>query len=100
MSQHAYTLITVVLLNGCSQAINPETEALYVSTCAPCHASGAADAPVAHDPVDWDYRLRDGLDPLVASAIRGRISMPPRGRCWECTDDQIRALVEFMVAPK
>ena len=68
--------------------------------CAACHASGAADAPVTHDPVDWDYRLRRGMEPLVQSAIRGRIAMPPRGRCWDCTDEQIRALVEFMAAPR
>jgi cytochrome c5 len=39
------------------------------------------------------------MDTLVQSAIKGLNGiMPPRGLCADCSDDQLKAIVEYMVA--
>ena len=70
--------------------------ALYNRACMACHASGAAGAPKTHDAAAWAPRLEKGMDVLVASAKNGMNAMPPRAMCMDCTDDEYKALIEFM----
>ncbi|MEH6578154.1 MAG: c-type cytochrome [Amphritea sp.] len=69
---------------------------LYNTKCAACHASGVLDAP-KFGTSDWADRSAKGLDTLVNNAINGFNAMPPRGTCADCSDDEIKATVEYMV---
>jgi cytochrome c5 len=40
-----------------------------------------------------------GMDALVASVNTGLNAMPPKGMCFDCTDDDYKALIEYMAAP-
>ncbi len=69
---------------------------LYNTKCAACHASGVLNAP-KFGTSDWADRAGKGLDTLVSNAINGFNAMPPRGTCADCSDDEINAIVEYMV---
>ena len=84
-------------LAALSEGFNAETT--YMQSCFACHSSGAAGAPkVGPGNADaWTPRLEKGLDAVVANAINGLNTMPPKGLCFTCTDDDLKALVEYMV---
>ncbi len=88
----------IVQLAQLSDGFTPE--ATYMQFCFACHSTGAAGAPKVGpgNKAAWDERLQKGLDAVVANAISGLNAMPARGICMTCTDDEIRALVEYMIA--
>lgn len=71
--------------------------AVYATACAACHDSGAAGAPRTGDKAAWDARLAHGKEPLYSHAIKGFNAMPPRGGCTDCSDDERRSMVDYMV---
>ena len=80
-------------------ASGPRTgDQVYGSACLACHDTGAAGAPKKGVAADWAPRIAQGEDTLVSNAINGIRGMPPRGTCMTCTDDEIRAAVQFIVA--
>ncbi|MEX0963721.1 MAG: c-type cytochrome [Pseudohongiellaceae bacterium] len=76
-----------------------DAEATYMMSCFACHSTGAAGAPkVGPGNADaWTTRLEKGMDAMVANAINGLNSMPAKGLCFTCADDDLRALVQYMV---
>ena len=73
-------------------------EQVYSTTCMACHATGAAGAPKLGDAAAWGPRLEKGLDGLMNSALNGLNAMPPRGTCGNCSDEELKAAVEHMMA--
>ena len=75
-------------------------EAVYKQACISCHMTGAAGAPKLGDMSAWQPRIAGGVDTLVQSAIAGvpGTAMVAKGACNTCSDDDIRAAVEYMVA--
>lgn len=70
----------------------------YQTTCFACHGTGAAHSPEVGDVIEWEIRLEKGIDTLVQSTINGLNGiMPPRGLCADCTDAQLKAVVEYML---
>jgi cytochrome c5 len=70
----------------------------YQLRCFACHGTGAAGAPVTGNAEQWGERMAKGMDAVMANAINGLNAMPPRGLCMDCSDDQLRALIDYMVA--
>lgn len=70
-------------------------EQVYQSACFACHASGTLSAPIKGS-ADWKPRLAQGLEVLQKHAIEGIRSMPARGTCADCSDDEILAAIKFM----
>ena len=71
-------------------------EALFKQTCATCHAAGIAGAPKFGDKAAWAPRIKQGMDTLVQTAIKGKGAMPPKGGS-SASDAEIRAAVQYMV---
>ncbi len=69
---------------------------LYIQSCYGCHSSGAAGAPRSGNTEQWAPRMQKGLDTLLANTKNGLNSMPPRGMCMNCSDDDYRALILFL----
>ncbi|HEY6966260.1 MAG TPA: c-type cytochrome [Burkholderiales bacterium] len=67
--------------------------------CSKCHAKGTGGAPKIGDRDAWIPRLKQGLDSLVASAIRGHGGMPARGNKADLTDNEIRNAIQYMYNP-
>jgi cytochrome c5 len=74
-------------------------EATYGRFCFSCHAAGVAGAPKLGVAEDWAPRIAKGLDLLLASTIEGiPPGMPARGLCMNCSDDDLRNTVAWMIA--
>ncbi|MEP5567862.1 MAG: c-type cytochrome [Halioglobus sp.] len=71
----------------------------YNKSCAVCHATGAANAPKTGDAAAWEPRLAKGMETLVASVASGLNAMPPKGMCFDCSDEEYQALIEYMAKP-
>ncbi len=74
-------------------------EDVYNGACMACHAAGIAGAPATGDQIAWAGRISKGIDALYDSGINGvaGTGMIARGGCSDCSDDDIRAAVDFMV---
>lgn len=73
-------------------------EQVYQAACFACHDSGALDAPKKGDAAAWKPRLAKGLETLHRNAIDGFRAMPPRGTCYDCSDDDILNAIDFMTS--
>jgi len=84
--------VTVAAAGGASVEEN------YNKSCATCHIAGVAGAPKLGDTAAWEPRLAKGMEVLYGSAINGMPpAMPAKGMCFSCSDDDLRALVDYMV---
>ena len=70
---------------------------VFNSVCQGCHATGAAGAPKVGDKAAWGPRIGQGKPTLYTHAIGGIRAMPPKGTCMNCSDDEIKAAVDYMV---
>jgi len=75
-------------------------EQVVRAQCSNCHQSGVGGAPKIGDRAAWVPRLKQGIDPLVRSAINGHGGMPPRGGMASLTDREIRDAIVYMFNPK
>jgi cytochrome c5 len=71
---------------------------IYMKSCLACHAAGIANAPKLGDKAAWEPRIALGMDALLATAIKGKNAMPPKGTCMTCSEDDLRAAIEYMVS--
>lgn len=75
-------------------------EAVYDAACMACHTTGAGGAPKLGDAVAWADRIAKGIDALYVSGIEGvpGTGMIAKGGCMNCSDEEIEAAVDHMVA--
>jgi cytochrome c5 len=71
-------------------------EQIYQAQCHKCHETGVNGAPRIGDRAAWIPRVRQGLDVVVRSAIKGHGAMPPRGGIADLSDAEIRTAVIYM----
>ena len=66
--------------------------------CMACHGTGAAGAPKVGDTAAWEARIEaaGGIDGLVESAKKGKNAMPPMGLCSDCSDAELKEIIEYM----
>lgn len=72
-------------------------EQVFTAVCAGCHATGAAGAPKVGDKAAWGPRIAQGKDTLHKHALTGIRAMPPKGMCMNCSDDEIKAAVDYLI---
>ncbi len=70
---------------------------IYKASCQACHASGVAGSPKLGDKGAWAPRVAKGNDELFSSVKNGLKAMPPKGACMACSDDDLRAAMEYMI---
>ena len=73
-----------------------DAEMIYTSVCGVCHATGVAGAPKPGSP-EMAQRAEKGQDALIQTALNGLNAMPARGGRADLSDEQIQAVVEFML---
>jgi cytochrome c5 len=71
-------------------------EQVVKTQCVKCHQTGLGGAPKIGDRNAWIPRMKQGMDYLVRSAIRGHGGMPPRGGQANLTDAEIRNAIAYM----
>jgi|TARA_B100000745_G_scaffold279850_1_gene211609 cytochrome c5 len=72
-------------------------EQVYNSACGTCHGAGVAGAPKFGDAAGWADRIAKGNDTLYTHAIQGFNGMPAKGMCFDCSDDELKAAVDYIV---
>jgi cytochrome c5 len=90
--------VVLMLTAAGAWAADPDMDK-YAKSCQVCHATGAANAPKTGDAAAWEPRLAKGMDALVQSVSSGMNAMPPKGMCFDCTDEDYKALIEYMATP-
>lgn len=93
-------LLACAVFTLASSAMAADTTTRYNQSCVACHASGAAGAPRTNNEADWAPRLAKGMDVLLVNTKNGINAMPPKGMCFDCTDEEFTALIEHMAKPK
>jgi cytochrome c5 len=90
-----------LLLSACSPSAGPPPPA-YTSSCMPCHGDGLGGAPRTGDRNAWEARLAKGVEKVRRNAIEGLEGstgvMPPKGGRIDLSDQEIAALVDYMIA--
>ncbi len=71
-------------------------EDIVKSTCAACHQAGVANAPKIGDRASWAPHMQHGLKDMLATAIKGKGAMPPRGGDASLTDAELTRAIIFM----
>jgi cytochrome c5 len=72
-------------------------EQVYNQFCGTCHAAGIAGAPTLDDTEAWEPRLAQGMDTLWDHTLNGINAMPAKGTCMNCSDEELRAAMDYMV---
>lgn len=81
------------------QNANRSAASIYQTNCAGCHDNGTAGAPRPHVEADWSFRLANGVADVYLNVLDGvGPQMPPRGLCYDCTDAELRTVVDFMIS--
>jgi cytochrome c5 len=73
-------------------------EQVYNASCLACHSTGVAGAPKVGDQAAWAPRTAKGLDGLLATVVSGLNAMPPKGTCADCSDQELKAAIEYMLS--
>ena len=70
-------------------------------SCAACHASGVAGAPIIGDNAVWADRISKGVETLYNNAINGFQGnagyMPAKGGNTALPDESVKAAVDYMI---
>lgn len=87
----------MLLTSAFAAAEGRDPEQLFDSHCFSCHGTGWDNAPVIGDVFAWEDRLGKGIDVLLEHTIKGFNTMPPKGNCFDCSDAELKAVVEFLI---
>ncbi len=71
-------------------------EDIVKTTCAACHQAGVANAPKIGDRAAWAPHIKEGLNGMLATAVKGKGAMPPRGGDASLTDAELTRAIIFM----
>jgi cytochrome c5 len=80
-----------------TQTSSVDGQKIYQASCQACHVAGVAGAPKLGDKEAWAPRIAKGTDALFLSVKNGLNAMPPKGTCMSCSEDELRAAMEYMV---
>jgi cytochrome c5 len=80
-------------------AAGPRTgKQIYDAACVACHTSGVLGAPKLQVAAEWQPRLDEkGFDQIWKNAISGINAMPAMGACGDCTDEDIKTAISYMI---
>ncbi|MFC4700680.1 c-type cytochrome [Glaciecola siphonariae] len=71
---------------------------IYQAACTACHAVGVLGAPKTQVAADWQPRLDEkGFDQVWKNAVNGIGAMPAMGTCGDCSEDDIKSAIEYMI---
>jgi cytochrome c5 len=72
-------------------------EEIAKATCFKCHETGEKGAPKFSDKANWRQRGSKGLDAVTKTVIRGHGNMPARGGLADLTDNELKAVIAYML---
>lgn len=76
---------------------------IFKEFCAACHSKTPLidiSAPRIGDKEAWNTRRLWGMTALLNITVNGKGAMPARGGCFECSDDQLKEAIKYMLNAK
>jgi cytochrome c5 len=106
-------MLLAIMLSGCGDSSTADKAAQTVSSagperlseaqmqqwlrsCALCHVTGVGGAPLVGNVEQWQERVEQGRELLLAHTIEGFNAMPPLGYCMSCEREDFSAMIDFM----
>jgi cytochrome c5 len=80
---------------GAASGAPKSAEEMVKEVCGACHVPGVANAPKLADKAAWAPRLKQGLNGLMQSVLKGKGAMPPRAGS-SLSDEELTRAVVFM----
>jgi cytochrome c5 len=80
---------------GAASGAAKSGEEITKEVCAACHQAGVANAPKLGDKAAWAPRLKQGLNGLLQSVVKGKGAMPPKAGS-SLSDEELARAVVFM----
>ena len=87
-------ITTLAALCGVGQVAAADGKAVYEKSCAGCH-NAMPTAPKLGDKAKWAPLVKRGSKDLIASVIKGKAPMPPKGGA--ANDADATAATEYMI---
>jgi len=87
-------IATLAALCSVNQVAAADGKAVYEKTCAGCHTA-IPTAPKLGDKATWAPLIKRGAKDLIASVIKGKAPMPPRGGA--ANNEDAAAATEYMI---
>jgi cytochrome c5 len=84
-----------VVFAAAGDAAAKSGEDIVKEVCSACHQAGVANAPKIGDKTAWAPRLKQGLDGLLQSVIKGKGAMAPRAGT-SLTDQELASAIVTM----
>jgi cytochrome c5 len=82
--------------SGAAKVARSGKEVVQVA-CGGCHIAGVAGAPKIGSKGDWEARMQNGMDAMLAAVINGKGIMPARGG-GDYSDEELSAAIKDMLA--
>ncbi len=77
-------------------------KSVFDKTCTSCHTGGfkgwITGAPEIGDWDDWELYFQKGFSVLVTNVIEGKKGHAVKGECEDCTGEQIKAAIEYIIS--
>lgn len=86
-----------VLAASATFAEGRDADTVFDNFCFSCHSTGWDNAPVIGDPFAWEDRRAKGIEVLLQNTVEGFNAMPPLGGCNDCTEDELRTVIEMLI---
>lgn len=75
---------------------------VFNKTCSSCHTGGfkgwMTSAPEIGDWDDWESYFEKDLSEMTKNVIEGTKGHEVKGDCSDCTDEQIKAAIEYIIS--
>jgi len=88
------TALAALCFNGPVAAA--DGKAVYDKSCAACHKGALPMAPKLGDKKAWAPLIKRGSKELIATVMKGKAPMPPKGGAANEAD--VAAAVEYMIS--
>ena len=76
--------------------LSADTLRKWTGSCALCHVTGNGGAPRVGNADEWEARLTQSPEILLAHTIEGFNNMPPLGYCMSCEQKDLVSMINFM----
>lgn len=70
---------------------------IYLNNCQACHNSGALGAPKFGSKEAWEPLIKRGIENILKTAISGVNAMPAKGGCNDCSDEEIKSAIQYII---
>jgi len=114
--KHITLLSLFIFINGCGEkrkniyeefdfstlpkSVISNGEKIYMRACFACHNTGREGATLLSETRQWNRTAKKGIEILYQNVLQGYTGMggvmPPKGNCWDCTEDDIRQAILYI----